>query len=212
MKETLVAALDATDRGFSADRVVADPVLNAAFLGECARLGLRGSPRELNRALLNLRKRGLMAGRKSKRTTFADESDYRFAAEIAARFLERRDGVTLDEVICDPQRASEFDQWPPGLRRGTRVCGTVWAALNMRKSSRLKPELLARVASPVAVRSYRVDEIDSAHIPATQGLYLFFTKSAALYAGRKRESPQTHPETPRSLGQQGCGEVALDPR
>lgn len=183
MKETLVAALDATGQGFSADRVVADPTLNTAFLRECARLGVVSPPAELNRALLNLRKGGLLAGRKSKRTTFADEGDYRFAAEMAVRFLERRDGASLDEVICDPQRASEFDQLAAQIAPGYASLQYRWAALNVRKSSRLKPELLAKIARPIAVLSYRVEEIDPRRLPATQGLYLFFTKSAALYAG-----------------------------
>jgi predicted GIY-YIG superfamily endonuclease len=186
MKELLVAALEVTGQGFSADRVVADPTLNAAFLHACAQRGLCGSPAELNRTLLNLRKRGLLSGRNSKKTTFVDEDDYRFAAEMAMRFLERRDGVSLDEVICDPQRATEFDELAARIAPGYTSLQYRWAALNVRKSNRLKPELLAKVARPVDVHSFRVDDIDSGCIPATQGLYLFFMKSAALYAGESQ--------------------------
>jgi hypothetical protein len=44
--------------GFSADRVVADDELNAAFAGECRRLGLAGTETDWNHALFRLRKAG----------------------------------------------------------------------------------------------------------------------------------------------------------
>lgn len=183
MKDKLVAALNATAQGFSADRVVADPLLNVAFLRECLRLGLGGSARELNRALLNLRKAGLLGRRDSQRTSFADEADYQFAAEMTVRFLERRDGVTLDEIICDPSRANEFDRLASEIAPGYSSLQYRWAALNLRKARRLKPEILAKVAPPKSVSTFRVDEIDATQLPTGQGLYLFFTKGEALYAG-----------------------------
>ena len=183
MKSKLIAALDATCQGFSPDRVVADPELNAAFVTKAGSIGLTAAAATLNRSLLNLRKAGDLRGRKSKKTSFADEGDYRFAAEMAIRFLERRDGISLDSIICDPRLAAEFDTYAARIAPGYSPLQYRWAALNLRKASRLKPELLARVAPPLAIAIHRVKEIDLAKIPAQQGLYIFFMSSGALYIG-----------------------------
>ena len=128
MKSKLIAALDATCQGFSPDRVVADPELNAAFLSEAGRLGLTAAAATLNRSLLNLRKAGDLRGRKSRKTSFVDEQDYRFAAEMAIRFLERRDGISLDSIICDPQLAAEFDAYAARIAPGYSPLQYRWAA------------------------------------------------------------------------------------
>lgn len=100
MTAAIVEAFDAASDGYSTDRVVADPELNSLFIIECQRRGLLDSAADLNHALLNVRKKGGLAGRpRSKRTHFYDEDEYRFAAEIAVRFLERRDGISLDAII-----------------------------------------------------------------------------------------------------------------
>jgi site-specific DNA-methyltransferase (adenine-specific) len=183
MKDSIVAAFDDVCQGFSADRVVADPELNGAFLRECSRVGLKDFPATLNRALLNFRKGGLLRGRKSKRTTFTDQGDYSFAVEMAVRFIERRDGVSLDDVICDPRRAQEFDQLAAKVAPGFSPLQYRWAALSIRKANRLKPELLAKVVRPVDVARYQVDQLSIDAIPPRQGLYLFYARSVALYAG-----------------------------
>ncbi len=183
MKSKLIAAFDATCQGFSPDRVFADPTLNSAFVAEAVRLGLTEPAATLNRNLLNLRKRGYLPGRKSKRTSFSDEGDYRFAAEMAIRFLERRNGISLDSIICDPALAAEFDSLSARIAPGYSPLQYRWAALNLRKTSRLKPELMARVSRPVVVATHRVKGIELGLVPTQQGLYLFFTASQVLYIG-----------------------------
>jgi hypothetical protein len=160
MKSKLRNALDSTSQGLSPDRVVADPELNAAFLAECVRLGLVGSPATLNRALLNLRKQGELRDRKSRKTSFANEDEYRFAAEMAVRFLERRDGLSLDAIICDPAMATEFDGLAAKILPGYTSLQYRWAALNLRKKKRLQPELLATVVRPLRVATWRVEGLD----------------------------------------------------
>jgi site-specific DNA-methyltransferase (adenine-specific) len=183
MKSRLVAAFEATSQGFSPDRVVADPELNVAFLDECRRLDLSAAPATLNRMLLNLRKAGGLRGMRSQKSSFPDEDQYRFASEIAVRFLERRDGLTLDAIICDPDVAKEFDRLTAEIAPGFSPLQYRWAALNLRKSAGLKPELLARVAPPVAIASFRMEGLDLACIPNQQGLYLIYAADVALYAG-----------------------------
>jgi hypothetical protein len=183
MKSKLIAAFDATCQGFSPDRVVADPVLNAAFVAEASGLALTESAAILNRSLLNLRKQGDLPNRKSKRTSFPDEGDYRFAAEMAIRFLERREGISLDSIICDPALAAEFDSIAAMIAPGYSPLQYRWAALNLRKMNRLKPELLARVAPPISVDTFQIKHFDLKCVPNQQGLYMFFTSAQVLYIG-----------------------------
>lgn len=179
----LRVAFELARAGYSADRVAADSSLNDVFLTECRRLGLAGTAATLNRALLNLRKRGELRGLKSTRTSFPDEDQYRFAAEMAARFMERRDGLSLDDIICDPELASEFDRLARLISPNYSSLQYRWAALNLRKGRGLKPELLSRVVQAVDVRILPVAGIDIKEVPAQQGLYLLFTATHVLYVG-----------------------------
>jgi hypothetical protein len=169
--------------GFSPDRVVADPEMNAQFLQECADFGAGEDAPALNRRLLNLRKQGELPALQSKRTRFAAQTDYEFASEITMRFLERRDGVTLDDVICDPDRAAEFDRLAASLAPGYSALQYRWGALSLRKNRRLLPEPIGRVIQPIAVEQHRADTISTMEIPTEQGLYVFYSTSACLYVG-----------------------------
>jgi hypothetical protein len=107
MKDEIVKAFHHASQGFAPDRVVADPDLNRAYLSECDRLGLGSDAATLNRSLLNLRKRGALRGLSSRRTKLkVQPDDYRFAAEIAARFLER---VFVDSITQRIRRALELE-------------------------------------------------------------------------------------------------------
>lgn len=123
MTSLLIDSFDAACEEFSADRVVADSDMNRRFIDECRKRGLSKPVAQLNRSLLNARKRGLLAGRKrAKRTHFSNEVDYRFASEMSVRFLERRDGISLDAIICDPEKAQEFDEYCETLCPGIPRC------------------------------------------------------------------------------------------
>jgi site-specific DNA-methyltransferase (adenine-specific) len=93
--------------GFSIDRVVADPQLNLKFVDACRANGLVAPATELNQQLINMRKAGKLGRLNSKPTRF-DDSEYRFAVEIVVRHLERRDQVTLDDILVSPTRAILF--------------------------------------------------------------------------------------------------------
>lgn len=183
MKEEIRQAFHLASQGYSPDRVVADPDLNRAYLSECNRLGLGSDAATLNRTLLNLRKRGSLRGLASRRTVLRGHLDYRFAAEIAARFLERENDVTLDHIICDPHYAERFDEIATTIVPGGNPFEYRWAALNLRKQQRLKPELLARVARPSKVLQFKVDGLTLDMLPQSPGLYLFYSSTATLYVG-----------------------------
>jgi predicted GIY-YIG superfamily endonuclease len=184
MKKVIIEALDATSNGYSSDRVVADPELNRLFISECRLRGLKNSAEELNRALLNLRKAGGLKGRpRAKRTHFHDEDEYRFASEIAARFLERRDGISLDAIICNPDKVSEFDKVAARIVSGYSPLQYRWAALGLRKKKRLSPEITGRIVPPEDVINISISEIIPDELPLCQGVYLFISTDQLLYVG-----------------------------
>lgn len=196
--------------GFSSDRVIADPILSPKFIQACRNRNLCNSAEELNLALMNARKGGHLTGiSRSKKTSFSNNDDYSFAAEIAIRFLERRDGITLDRVICSPVKASEFDEIASRLAPGYTSLQYRWAAFNLRKRKALKPEQMSHVVQSVNVKIECVEKLVAKNITVNQGLYVFFTDSESkktLYVGeasnlRKRLSKHLEHSDNKGLAQ-----------
>lgn len=149
-KQGICNAFQAIAQGFSTDRVIADPDLNQPFLRECRERDLTAPDEDLNRCLLNARKANHLSDYKTtKRTSFADSDDYEFASEMAIRFLERRDQTTLDQVLCSPRLAAEFDEIAARICPGYSPLQYRWAALALRKKRRLKPEHMGHVIQSV---------------------------------------------------------------
>jgi hypothetical protein len=222
VKGRVRAAFLAVRDRFSPDRVVADRELNKAFIAECRRLDLSDSIKSLNQQLLNLRKAGdLKWLPRSRRTSFKNEEEYRFASEIAARHLERQKGLTVDEIICDPEIVQEFDAIAVNLSPGFLPLQYRWPALNLRKAKRLKPELLSRVAPAEKVSLGLVTRLDVVSISSKQGLYVFYDPESrqTLYVGeasnlRKRlEKHLDHSDNKslaRWLWEHGFGKLYLE--
>jgi hypothetical protein len=184
VKKLIRHAFESVHQGYSADRIVADPELNRTFIAVCRSLGSDAPISELNSSLLNARKASLLTGiATTRRTEFSDLDDYQFASEIAARFLEHRSQVTLDQILCDPALAEEFDALAARILPGFTSLQYRWAALNLRKQKRLRPELLAHVVVPTAVQVSRIDELDLEKLPLEQGIYIFFSTKETLYVG-----------------------------
>jgi predicted GIY-YIG superfamily endonuclease len=138
---------------------------------------------EINRTLLNARKGSDLKGLKSKRVVVRGQENFSFASEVAIRFLERRDEIALDQVLCDPQKALEFDAVAQGIVPGYSSFQYRWAALSLRKRRRLAPELVAKVMKNVIVTRAKVSELDIEAVPNQPGIYLFHDSVNSLYAG-----------------------------
>ena len=185
MRAVICAAYLDTRQDYSVDRVVADPGINKKFLDRCRGLGLDLPPKLINQALLNLRKSGNLKGIKSKRTSFNNEDEYRYASEMAIRFIERRDGVSLDAVISDPQLAVEFDGLASELSPGFSPLQYRWAALNLRKKKNLSPELVPKIVRAASTNRYKISDVVVSDIPKSQGIYFFIDSQerVTLYIG-----------------------------
>lgn len=187
MKKVIETAFKGIRDGYSVDRVVADPFLNGKFISQCRQLGLDEPAVQLNKCLLNLRKASSLSGQKTTRyTRFPNRDEYQFASEIAIRHLERKNQTTLDDIICDPKLASEFDTVASSIAPGFSPLEYRWAALYLRKTANLKPELISRIAPDDFVEIGGVDQLDLPSIPKEQGLYLFFDHEEVLYAGEAK--------------------------
>jgi DNA modification methylase len=137
-EEQLLAAFEATAHGYSLDRVMAEPTLQADLHEECRKRDLPGEPRTWNQLLFRLRKAGRLAHLKtSERTNFSwtDCDRYLFGVEIALRQMHDQYQVTLDELLADPELAAEFDAWCDKLSPGASPLEYRWAALKLRKEA-----------------------------------------------------------------------------
>lgn len=102
---------------------------------------------------------------------------------MAIRFLERRDKTTLDEILCDPDKAQEFDRIAAQIAPGFTSLQYRWAALSLCKASRLAPEIIGQAIPAERVLRSPVVELNRAAVPRDQGLYLFYYPPQVLYVG-----------------------------
>jgi len=186
MREIVLQAFLATRNEFSADVVIADPKLNSEFLRACRAAGLAHLPSALNLCLLNLRKSPALEGIKSRRISVTNQEELRFASEVAIRFLQRRYQLSLDRILCDPDRALQFDTVAGQIAPGFSPFQDRWAALNVRKRRQLRPELLGKVVGVRSVTACPVSKLKLDKIPPQPGLYLFMQSTSVLYIGECR--------------------------
>jgi DNA modification methylase len=151
LAEAFLAAAD----GWSSHRVIADPELNARFQAECRDFGLPGKPADWNQALLRLRREGRLRGLPKARRTHisaAEQDPYLFASEIALRRRADATGLSLDDILCDPEETKRFDALARAFAPGYSPLEYRYAALALRKRapacrvwSRLLPRALLRI-------------------------------------------------------------------
>ena len=125
-------------KGTSADHVLCDPELDARFVAACKKKGIAGNAYAWNRLLLRIRKAGRLPKVKSShaRITFEAMDAYSFASEIAMQSIEVDYEMKLDEVLCSPEVAAEFDKTASEFAPGYSSFDYRWAALAIRKRAR----------------------------------------------------------------------------
>lgn len=180
--------------GWSADEVLLDDERRARFLEAARKYSADLSEQEINETLLRLRKAGKLQIKSTRRGQPPAER-YRPAAEIAARLvIDRRQAttdlqVTTDMIVADPSLRTEF------LREAQRISPDVdsysalkWV-LNLRKSRRLRPELVSRVVDwqlEIQICSYQELRQNETAIPPQPGVYLLRDATGYLYIGEAK--------------------------
>jgi site-specific DNA-methyltransferase (adenine-specific) len=189
----IAEAFRATHDGFSADRVVADPDLNNEFISACTNLGLVGDARMWNILLFRLRKTGKLAEIQTlHQTDLSWEAcdKFIFASEIAWQSMLNNDSAeSLDEILCDPALATEFDRLAGQFAPGHKPLDYRWAALKLRKEAkyaRSRASVLESLKSrhPRFGEKVPMDDLKPGKLPAEPGLYILSqTRTDKLYVG-----------------------------
>ena len=176
MERGLIEAFRLTSDGYSLDRLIADPDMNAAMADACRKLGLVGDERTWNHTLFRLRKAGKLVGIPTQRRTefsWQECDPYLFASEIALQQMLERGFKSLDEILCDPQVASEFDQCAQNFApRRYSPLQYRWAALKLRKEAKFAHSRgyalkSARLNAPIAIDNKKLKDV-----PNSAGVYL----------------------------------------
>jgi hypothetical protein len=177
----------ATHAGHSTDDVVIDDTLNAAFITACQGELPAARPFDLNWELYNLRKQPPGLGRVATVKRRDNHDDYLHASEIAARHMEDQNGLTIDQVLCDPAARRDFDAMAQSIASPAVTTYLLRkAALKLRKNRQLKPELIKRVTDwgkTVLTRTAEELVKDPDLIPRLPGVYIFSDSTGYLYIG-----------------------------
>ena len=188
-ERSVIEAFTATHDGHSADRVVVDPDLDVQFLAACKSSGIVGDARTWNRILFRLRKAGKLAHLQTEERTSLSWSDcdpYIFASEIAWQTM-LDDGLaeSLDEILCDPSLAKEFDVRARRFAPGFSSLEYRWAALKLRKQAKLARSRGSVLVAPSSLgRSTALEDLDHADFAEGPGVYLLKgERSRQLYVG-----------------------------
>ncbi|MDI6448638.1 DNA-methyltransferase [Anaerobaca lacustris] len=187
----VVEAFRRTHDGFSADRVVADPDLNKEFVGACSNLGLVGDARTWNMLLFRLRKGSKLSPIPTVHRTHLSWEDcdrYIFASEIAwQRMLNDEAATSLDEILCDPALAAEFDKLARQFAPGHKPLEYRWAALKLRKEAKdaRSRAIVLKLPHRFGV-TVSIEELTARSLPEEAGLYVLSEdskRSRNLYVG-----------------------------
>lgn len=184
----VIEAFHRTHDGFSADRVVADPDLDRAFVDACEKLGLAGDARTWNTLLFRLRKVGKLAHIETLRQTtrsWDDCDNFIFASEIALqKLIEGKVSQSLDELLCNPELAAEFDREAAKLAPGYQPLDYRWAALRLRKEAKKARDRAVGLESPLEFGDQiAITAIAAEHLPDEPGLYLVGDDRQKFYVG-----------------------------
>jgi len=190
-------------QGYSADRVVIDPELNASFIESCKKLGLAGDACTWNILLFRLRKEGKLNEieiTKPSDLSWEQCDPFLAASEIALQtMLHQKEGESLDEIFCDPVLAKTFDDLAAELTPGFSVFEYRWGALKIRdqaETARCQGEILYNARGSQLKRLLRkqmpISKLTTTEreatiqkeIPEQPGIYLIVgKKDEILYAG-----------------------------
>lgn len=185
--------------GWSTDEVLLQTKLNDQFLAECRRRMPDIPSFDFNWTLLNLRKAGGLTDISASKRRRDNSDAYLHAAEIAARFLEDRYSVNTDRVLCDPKLRAEYDKEAKKVAPKVEPYLLRKASLTLRKSRRLRPELVLRVADwkkDIIAMPAADAEKDAGKVPEQPGVYIFRDATGYLYIG---ESSNLHDRIKKHL-------------
>lgn len=179
-----------TRKRMSADRVIADPELDAMYLHRCRELGLSGTDYELNWMLMDARKNSYLKDMpKTKKYTPRRIDDFEFASEMALAHMRSKlasdfpNGLSLDRIICDPLLAREFDKIASELAPDFTPLEYRWAALGVRKAAGRYAKQAEGADLVDFERLGSTKGVRASQIPEAPGIYIFRNDNSSLFIG-----------------------------
>lgn len=186
IEKIVVKAFEKSAEGWSVDEVMLHDQRRHKFVDSCKLAGADADETLLFETLLRVRKGGRLKIRSTERERTSLE-DFTIAAEIAARRMADEKKVHFDQILCDPELLKAFDELAIELSPNTDAYLLRKAALRLRKSRQLQPELVIQASDwKVNISEYTFDELTS-HLPETTtrpGIYIFRDATGYLYIGQ----------------------------
>jgi DNA modification methylase len=191
--------------GYPADYLLCAKDLNADFVSKCLQNGIGGNAYVWNRYLLSLRKAGKLPEATNRPAQFSSDklSLFGFASEVAWRLLAIDYQKTLDEILCSPEFAEEFDRLAMEFGPVDAEVSSLdyrRAALSIRKRSHLARESAAAKFSEWISKRKRLPVIElgsSLEALEQPGVFLLCADNLGFYAG---ESDNMRMQVTRILG------------
>ena len=118
------------------------------------------------------------------------------------RHLQLARNVSLDQIICDPDLAEQFDKYASRLAPGYTSLQYRWVALGLRKAGRLHTKM-AEVDMPTLSLVCNIKHLKASSIPNDCGLYLFSSENNPVFLSQTddiRHRIERHMEVSNSRG------------
>ncbi|WP_404306204.1 DNA-methyltransferase [Neorhodopirellula lusitana] len=187
-EKAVIAAYEKAGSGYPAEYIMCDMDLNKEFIAECRERGVTGSAFIWNRYLFHLRKQGKLtkSTQQPPRIGSAEINRYGYASEVAWRLLAIDYQKTLDDILCSPEFASEFDRLA-ALYGPTDVTPIEYrrAALSIRKRTKPARELAVEKFSKwmkKKIRPIAIDDFQNAEFEVP-GVFVLCHEEASIFAG-----------------------------
>lgn len=186
----IIEAFKTVHDGWSVDELLIQDALRFNFLN-AFRSSSNLEPTEVHdkqllERLIQLRKAGKLAVKSTKRN-HSESSTWLPVAEIASRQMMDRFQANVDQWLVDPTLLDKFDAAVQTIAPESKAEEVRRAALRLRKSRRLKPELMARVVDwkrDIISMSVEQATANLNEVPQNAGIYIFSDKTGFLYIGQ----------------------------
>lgn len=194
-EKAVVAAYKKAGKGLPAEYILCDSDLNKEFISDCLQRGIGGNAFVWNRYLLQLRKQSRLprSTKKAPRISAKQMNRYGFASEVAWRLLAIDYQKTLDDILCSPDFAKEFDRLA-AMFGPEEVTSIEYrrAALAIRKRTKPARETAAKKfgawvkkkLEPIAIEDCKNPKYD---VP---GVFVFRHQDTGIYAGESENIRQ----------------------
>lgn len=187
VKSLIKEAFEQTHQGFSSDEVILDDLKFNAFIEACRKRLPNIETAEFGWTLINLRKAGQLSDVTVDQINRSDVDSVLHIAEICSRTMLDKHKTSIDRVMVDPEMRNEFNQLAiQAFGKQLDLYLVRKAAFRLRKSRRLRPELITRIADwGRKIENHTAQELrdNLEQIVEAPGIYIFRDESGYLYIG-----------------------------